>query len=420
LLQFSSTLALLNQQTFGYSSDSVFYLSVTATSVSLAVLANFWRNFHFKIFRNNLSKLNSIQTGLVLSLICLAALNLVSLLRIGARIEEFFVLGYAGLLLTLNFSIGLVRWSPRRAAFDSDLHRLAIVLIGTLLPTLPLLMMSPSFAPAGRAIGLWGNPNWLGWVSILTLIIILIQPHASSKLFSRTSIRKIILMTVPLISLMLSGSRGAMVTGLILVSTYLVTSGRRLQTASEFFLSMLTAGLVVWIVVITKAVNIYNLTTRQGAIDNEHCCNTALGFEKEVSNSLLVAVNNLMSGRLLIWSEWLDQISSSTVLDSLIGIGRPTDFSDFSAHNLFIEVFVRLGFMGLLLLCISWVSLIVIARRVGGLVVFLTWALLLHSLFESSLVGIFSPVFPIFLTVLGFLLAISIKKPADELRVKGP
>lgn len=209
--------------------------------------------------------------------------------------------------------------------------------------------------------------NTLGSMCVSMATILLIK-------INENRIVNIMLWVMLLIALFLSGSRGSMLSIMIMIVVYYLFNKKLVKfnsyNVTKLFLLFLFA--------------IFNFTVIYPAIFN-----TDLGAKLN-ELSLEIFSQNFYSGRQLIWSMLLDIINQNFYIGHGLS-AKPMFFMDteFSSHNLYLQVLLQSGIIGLLLLLSTLFSILIALtknkNRISYVSVGLLLGMLVHESFEVSL-----------------------------------
>ncbi len=249
----------------------------------------------------------------------------------------------------------------------------------------------------GRYCGLMGNPNGIGLFAVTTLMFITIIAERKPDILNNRE--KIFAYAVIIFSLILSGSRNAMFTGLIFL-------------LFRFFYKMSPyIGFLAFVFVIF----VYQVIESNFAI-----IVVQLGLEEYFRLETLQSG----SGRLVAWTFGWENIMANPVIGN--GWGYTEDLYkknyDFlsiqghqgNAHNSYITFWLDTGIIGLLFYLIGLIrSFVVIAKQTRSAIP-LMYALGFHAFFESWLTGSLNPFTIQMLLMLTFMASASLLDELSE------
>ena len=209
--------------------------------------------------------------------------------------------------------------------------------------------------------------NALGSMCVSMATILLIK-------INENRIVNIMLWVMLVTALLLSGSRGSMLSIIVMLSVYYLFSKKLVKFNSYNVTKLFLLFLFI----------IFNFTIIYPAI-----ADTDLGVKLNTL-SLEIFNQNFYSGRQLIWGMLLDIINQKFYIGHGLS-AKPMFFMDteFSSHNLYLQVLLQSGIIGLLLLLSTLFSVLIALTKNKNILSYVSVGLLLgmlvHEAFEVSL-----------------------------------
>jgi O-antigen ligase len=274
------------------------------------------------------------------------------------------------IILVPNYMLLAMR--ARRADF---VRFLVWSLISFLALGLIIRMIYPSITILdGRYCGLMGNPNGIGLFAVTTMIFVILTTENRTDILNQR--QKIFAYAIIIFSLILSGSRNAIFTGMIFL------------VFRQFYKISPIIGFLGFVFVIF----VYQLIESNFAL-----IVVSMGLEEYFRLETLQSG----SGRIVAWNFAWENISSNPILGS--GWGYTEDLfkrnyaflsiqgHQGNAHNSYLTFWLDTGLFGLLFYLVGLIRSFIISARYTRSAIPIMYALGFHAFFESWLTGSLNP-----------------------------